>query len=235
MEVVLIIFMVLVGLVSIFSLVVVILDIIKERKNKAQAIAAPQCACCNAEVPVAEEKAAENTAERAESEPLRESVVTVDENSVVFSAGEQKTLEEKFQQLDPQLQKYYVEIVQYAMSQSGAKQFKNAKYEEYRIGKTRLVRMQIKRGVVVCEFILLNSDFRNYIQDNKVHVRQSPTVLRVENEEALAAAKSSIDIAVKAAADETEYRKQRQREKRRQARQERLRAEQELQESSQTE
>ena len=206
MKIALIIFMVLAGLVSIFALVVVIRDIVRERKNARQAEAVPA-------EPSAPPQAEELSVAAAE---LQEEP---DENAVVFSAGDvQKTLDEKFQELDETQQRYYVEIVQYAMSKEGAKQFKNQRYEEYKIGKTRLVRLQIKRGFVVCEFILLNADFNNFIRDNKVRVKQSPTVLRVEDDAAVGIAKNSIDIAEKAALEESEYKKQQRREKRRLAR-----------------
>lgn len=206
MKIALIIFMVLGGLVSIFALVVVIRDIVRERKNARQAEAVPA-------EPSAPPQAEELSVAAAE---LQEEP---DENAVVFSAGDvQKTLDEKFQELDETQQRYYVEIVQYAMSKEGAKQFKNQRYEEYKIGKTRLVRLQIKRGFVVCEFILLNADFNNFIRDNKVRVKQSPTVLRVEDDAAVGIAKNSIDIAEKAALEEIEYKKQQRREKRRLAR-----------------
>ena len=206
MKIALIIFMVLAGLVSIFALVVVIRDIVRERKNARQAEAVPA-------EPSAPPQAEELSVAAAE---LQEEP---DENAVVFSAGDvQKTLDEKFQELDETQQRYYVEIVQYAMSKEGAKQFKNQRYEEYKIGKTRLVRLQIKRGFVVCEFILLNADFNNFIRDNTVRGKQSPTVLRVEDDAAVGIAKNSIDIAEKAALEEIEYKKQQRREKRRLAR-----------------
>ena len=214
MGVVLIVFMVLAGLVSIFSLVFVIWDIVKKQKNTTQI----------EQMAVSDDTAQGNVPEKVpatendEASPVSH-VVIADESSVVFSASEQKTLDEKFRELDEQSRRYYMEIAQYAMNQSGAKQYRNARYEEYKIRKTRLVRLQIKRGVVVCEFILLNENFRNYIQDNKVRIRQAPTVLRIEGESSVAIAKSSIDIAVKAAEDEQEYRKEKRREKRRLARQ----------------
>ena len=204
MKIALIIFMVLAGLVSIFALVMVIRDIVRERKNAGQAESAPAEPVMP---PQAEELSVAAVAEE------------LDENAVVFSAGDvQKTLDEKFQELDETQQRYYVEIVQYAMGKEGAKQFKNQRYEEYKIGKTRLVRLQIKRGLVVCEFILLNADFNNFIRDNKVRVKQSPTVLRVEDDAAVGIAKNSIDIAEKAALEEIEYKKQQRKEKRRLAR-----------------
>ena len=207
MKTALIIIMVLAGLVSIFALVVVIRDIVRERKNAGQA------------EPVAAEPAVPPRTEELSAAVAAEPAEEPDENAVVFSAGDlQKTLDEKFQELDETQQRYYVEIVQYAMGKVGAKQYKNQRYEEYKIGKTRLVRMQIKRGLVVCEFILLNADFNNFIRDNKVRVKQSPTVLRLEDDAAVGIAKNSIDIAEKAALEELEYKKQQRKERRRLAR-----------------
>ena len=207
MKTALIIIMVLAGLVSIFALVVVIRDIVRERKNAGQA------------EPVAAEPVVPPRTEELSAAVAAEPAEEPDENAVVFSAGDlQKTLDEKFQELDETQQRYYVEIVQYAMGKVGAKQYKNQRYEEYKIGKMRLVRMQIKRGLVVCEFILLNADFNNFIRDNKVRVKQSPTVLRLEDDAAVGIAKNSIDIAEKAALEELEYKKQQRKERRRLAR-----------------
>ena len=76
----------------------------------------------------------------------------------------------------------------------------------------------IKRETVVCEFIMGNTDFRNYVNENKVSVRQAATVLKVVDDVTLQAAKDGIDIATKAAAAEREYKKQIAREKRKAAR-----------------
>ncbi|MGN1099502.1 MAG: hypothetical protein ACI4S9_04100 [Christensenellales bacterium] len=214
MDVVLIIFMIIACTVSIFSLAVIVTDLIKERKSKSQAKSdsGSNVVTDNTAITVSESKTEPAEIEVAQTDQTNDVPV---EGNVVFSAGEKKTLDVKFQELDSELQKLYVEIVQYAMTKPDVRQYKNDRYEEYRIGKNRIVRMQIKRGAIFCEFLLLNSDFRNFISDNKVHVRQEPTVLRVENAQSVVAAKNGIDIAVKAAADEIEYKKQKRREKRR--------------------
>ena len=99
----------------------------------------------------------------------------------------------------------------------GSKRFKNTRYEEYKLGNARLVRMLIKRGVVHCEFILHNPDFKNYVNENKISVRQSATTMRIDSKETVAAAKNSIDIVVAAIAEEKEYKKQLARERRKAA------------------
>ena len=78
--------------------------------------------------------------------------------------------------------------------------------------------MLIKRGIINCEFILHNSDFKNYLNENKISVKQSATTMQIESEATVLAAKNSIDIVVAAIAEEKEYKKKLAREKRRAAR-----------------
>lgn len=223
METVMIVFMVFVSLMCVFSIVLIVMEIAQDMKKRraereqlpAEAIAVlpavpePKREEPAVVAPIPEPAAVEEVAATAEE----------DENAITFSAaGMSETLEEKYLALSAEHKGYYDEIVKYAMGQAGSKRVKNARYEEYKIRKTRLVRLQIKRGVVVCEFVLLNEDFKNYIEDNKLAVKQAPTVLKVQSTEAVQAAKNSIDIAVKTAADELERKKELQREKQRAAR-----------------
>ena len=159
------------------------------------------------EEPVAEEPVAEEPAE--EEDP---------EGTVKFAAGQRQTLEEKYLELSSEAKGWYDAIVKYAANVEGSKRFKNVRYEEYKVGKNRLVRLLIKRGVINCEFILHNSDFKNYINENKISVKQAATTMLVESAETVEAVKNSIDIAVAAIAEEKEYKKKLAREKRKAAR-----------------
>ena len=162
------------------------------------------------EEPVEEVAAVEEAVEEAEAED--------DEGTVKFSAGQKQTLEEKYLALSAQARGWFDDIIKYASAVEGSKRFKNARYEEYKVGKNRLVRLLIKRGIIHCEFMLQNSDFKNYVSENKISVRQAATTMRVENEATVEAVKNSIDIAVAAIAEEKEYQKQQAREKRKAAR-----------------
>ena len=162
------------------------------------------------EAPVVEEVAA------AEEIPVAE--VVEDDDTVRFAPKQSQTLEEKYLALSATERGYYDEIALYAAKKEEAKKFKNARYEEYKIGKTRLVRLLIKRGTVICEFMLQNADFKNYISENKVSVKHSATVMKIEDAEAVQAAKDSVDIVIQAIAEEKEYKKELARERRRQAR-----------------
>lgn len=140
------------------------------------------------------------------------------EGMISFSMGQQQTLEEKYLALPAEQRRWYDEIIKYASAVEGSKRFKNVRYEEYKVGKNRLVRLLIKRGIIHCEFILHNSDFKNYINENRISVRQSATTMLVESAATVEAVKNSIDIVVAAIAEEREYKKKLARERRRAAR-----------------
>lgn len=141
------------------------------------------------------------------------------ENAVTFEADKTQTIDDKYKALPKKERKFYDEIVNYATQVEGVKRFKNTRYEEYKVGKSRLVRMLIKRDIITCEFILPNNDFKYYVNENKINVKQAATVLKIVDEAAVKVAKDSIDIAVKAIQEEKELKKEQAKEKRRLARQ----------------
>ena len=159
-------------------------------------------------------------AEEAEEESVEPAVVTeeaqpeLSEGTVAFSAT-RETIDERYLALPNDYKNYYDEIVKHAASIEKSKRYKNARYEEYKVGKNSLVRMLIKRGLVVCEFVIPNFDFRNYVNDNKVAIKQAPITLKVIDESKLQIAKDTIDIAVKAIEEEKEYKKEQARQRRR--------------------
>ncbi|MBR5192295.1 MAG: hypothetical protein IKW33_02690 [Clostridia bacterium] len=135
------------------------------------------------------------------------STTTNDDSAVVFSTAT-KTLDEKYLELSATYKGYYDEIVKCAMAVEGSKRIKNANYEEYKVGMSRLVRLKIKRGIVVCELVISNLTFKTYVNDNKVAMKQAPASIKVVDEASCAAVKDSIGIAVKAIAEEKEYKKE---------------------------
>lgn len=175
------------------------------------------------EAVVAEEVEESTPVETAE-EISAEEVTEADEateaelngDSVTFSAAKE-TLSQKYDALPDELKDYYGQIVATASAVEGNRCFKNDRYEEYKVGKNRIVRLLIKRGVIVCEFVIANNDLRNYMSDNKLKLKQAPTTLKVFDEATLAAAKATMEIAVKAIEDEKAYKKEQARAKRKAA------------------
>lgn len=82
---------------------------------------------------VAEDVATEPDAEEAEVVKATESP----EGNVAFSAT-RETIDERYLALPGEYKNYYDEIVKHAASIEKSKRYKNARYEEYKVGKTAL-------------------------------------------------------------------------------------------------
>ena len=117
---------------------------------------------------VVAEPVAEVIAEAEEAPEASDDAEETEEGTVSFSASTSQTLEEKYLELSSEQKGFYNDIIKYAAGKEASRRYYNQRYEEYKIGSKRIVRLRIKRGVVYCEFLLTNSDFRNYISENKI-------------------------------------------------------------------
>lgn len=228
-----IIFIIMALIVGLFSMFLVGRDFVNEEKAKkaqkedsalvAESVAAaPVSTPAPAPMPIAvveptaaqeaEETAEEEQEETAEDIP-QETQEAAQENAqntegmIAFNA-KGLTLEEKYLELSSEYKAYYDEIVRTAMAVEGSKRYKNAAYEDYKIGNNKLVRLKIRRGVVICELVVQNLAFKTYINDNKVAMKQAPASIKVVDEESLNAVKDGIGIAVKAIEEEKAYKKE---------------------------
>lgn len=194
MDVLVIIFIIFALMISLFSATLVGREVVIEEKERRKKKKATSGAAA-----VTEQPPASDEAEAPDEEA---------ENGAVMFSAETQSLDEKYSELSLEYKGYYDEIVRSATELEGSKQYKNAAYEEYRMGKSRFVRLKIKRGVIICELFIPNLAFKSYISDNKVSVKQAPAIIRVVDEAALNAAKDSIGIAVKAIEEERAYKKE---------------------------
>lgn len=224
METLFMIFMIFVTCMVIFAVMVVVRDIVKESYANKRAQTAEEVKVVEKIVEVEKPVVVEAP---AQEEPVKEPVIeevavavepeaeVEDNDKVSFSAGNQQTLDEKYLELSAQAKSWYDELVKIANLVEGSKRIKNARYEEYKVGNSRVIRLTIKRGVIQTEFILHNSDFKNFVNENKISVKQSATVIKLVDEASFEAAKNSISIVLEQIAEEKEYKKQLAREKRR--------------------
>ena len=153
------------------------------------------------------------------AEVAKEESAAADDAAVSFSADKGLTLDDKYEALDKATKRRYDAIATYAAAVEGGKRFKNLRYEEYKVGSLRIVRMLIKRGVIVCEFMMQNQSFKSYVMENKISAKQSATVIKVNDDADVQVIKDTIDIVVKQIAEEKEIKKQIAREKRKAKRQ----------------
>lgn len=224
-------FIAVVLIIGIFCVVVVTRDIVTEeraKKNASEAATAtpvvvyqPAPAPQQTEEPEVEEP----TEEPAKEEPATEETAVTEEvaeeaedDGVVNFATGTKTLDEKYLELTPEFKGYYDEIVRFANTVEGSKRYKNANYEEYKVGKNRLVRLKIKRETVICELVIPNLAFKNYVSENKVEVKQAPATIKVVDDATLSAVKDSMQIAINAIEEERAYKKEQAKLRRRQKR-----------------
>lgn len=231
MYVLMICFIAVVLIIGIFCVVVVTRDIVTEeraKKNASEAATAtpvvvyqPAPAPQQTEEPEVEEPKEEPAKEEPATE---ETAVTEDvaeeaeDDGVVNFATGTKTLDEKYLELTPEFKGYYDEIVRFANTVEGSKRYKNANYEEYKVGKNRLVRLKIKRETVICELVIPNLAFKNYVSENKVEVKQAPATIKVVDDATLSAVKDSMQIAINAIEEERAYKKEQAKLRRRQKR-----------------
>lgn len=232
MEAIMNLFVATVLVMGIFCLVIICRDVVidsldrrNERKKKSEVEE-------NTESEIKEQKATEEiaAAKPVENVVQKEVIVLADDQSlqeenaktntgnVVFDASPETTLDEKYNALPRNIKSYYDEIIVYAASFPDSKRIKNTAYEEYKIGKNRLVRLKIKRGAIICELIIPNPQFKKFIDGNKVSVKQAPAIVKVTDPESLAFVKDSIRIAVDAINEEKEYKKEQKRIRRRELR-----------------
>ena len=175
-----------------------------EEEGPAPEAKAPEAVAVPTEKP-AEEKGPEG---KEESDPAPQSDVSFDLRK--------ETLEEKYLALASPIKAYYDDIVKTANNVEGARRFKNESYEEYKLGKSRLVRLKIRRGALIAELIIPNLSFKTY-QTGGASLKQAPTSVKVIDDASLSAVKEGIAYTLKSIEDEKAYKKQLARERRRKA------------------
>ena len=181
---------------------------------------APVVAPAPAPVAVEEEAPAPETV--AEEAPAGEAVAYQPEeddgNAVKFSTT-QHTMDTKYAMLSKEHKGFFDAIAKHALSKEGAKAYLTKSYHDYKVGVSRLVRMSIKRGEIVCEFVVIDRDFKDYASRADLKIKASATVIRVTEPSAVGVAKDGIDLVFSQIQEEREYKKQLAREKRRARRQ----------------
>ena len=245
LQYVIIIFMLFLCVLCLFAVLViardVVLETVKRRKDKdEEKVAAPVTIIKEVAVPVAAPAPAPVVEEVKEPEPVKDPEPVIeeapapaavpeedDENAVTFSTNHKLNMEEKYATLSSEQKVYFDEIVKHALSKEGVKENKNPGYYDYKIGAARLVRVAIKRSEIVCEFIFIDQDFKNYAENGNVKMKPSATKIRVTEASAVGVAKDGIDLVCQQIAEEKERKKALAREKRNERRREQRQKEKE--------
>ncbi len=227
MVIVFIVFMSFVSIMCLFAMLIVTRDLIwssrEKREENVKAQTPPQ-----AEPEPSPEPMEPELPLAPEPKPVEpESVIAqaaLDEVAVTFASGNRKTLSEAYAELPKKYRGFYDEVAKHAENTPGvSRHIKNDSYEEWKINSSRLVRLKIRRGIVMAEFNLQNSEMKEHIVESKIDVKQSATVVKLEDRSAVQFVNESIDLVVKVLEEEREKkreerakaRRERDREKRR--------------------
>ena len=228
LEITLTFFMIFLCMLCLFSVLVIARDIIREaasqsRKKKndkeEQVVTVVKEIEVPAKVVVPAPVEEEVAAPVIEDVPAPVEIVEEHDDSEVTFNKTRLTMAEKYEALSSLYKEFFDAIVKHALSKEGVKEFGNNNYTDYKIGAHRLVRMMIKRGEVVCEFIFIDKDFKNYANANNVKMKPSATTVKINEPAAVGVAKDGIDLVCQQIEEEKEYKKQLAREKRREQRQ----------------
>ena len=196
----------------------------------APAEAAPAAAAAEEEeappvVPMADELAADeaSAASIAEKEEQLEELVSrygeITDNSVVFESnkGQKLTFKDKYAALDPESRAYYDDVVSYILSHPDCRKSEASGAVTFKCKTDKIMRAVIKRGVVVLNFMLANTDLNRFVREEGIKkIKINPVIIRLDSDIDVVLAKQTADITIENLREDQDYRKQRRKEMRRQ-------------------
>lgn len=173
-------------------------------------------------VPMPEETAAADAAGVAAKEEQLEELVNrygeITDNSVVFESNKNQktTFVEKYAALDAQSRNRYDEIVAYILAHPDCRKSEASNAVTFKCKTDKIMRAVIKRGTVVLNFMLSNTDLNRFVREEGIKkIKIAPVVVRLESDIDLVLAKQTVDITLENIHEEQQYRKERKRELRR--------------------
>ena len=127
-----------------------------------------------------------------------ETVVVVEGDGVKFH--ENKTIEELYEELSVEQRSFFDELKNTALAKPNAVLSITKTYENIKIGKRSIIKLLIRRGVTVAEFILENDALKEYRlssqnKKGKSKIKIRPTVIAVTELDTLRAAVDMIHLA----------------------------------------
>lgn len=226
-----VIFMFFLCMLCLFAVVVIVRDIVhengetrrerrrdREERRKMEAVVAPAPVVVKVEEPKPEPTPKpEPVVEEVVEEVAEEPTVEVDENAVTFSKNN-LTMEDKYAMLSSEHKGFFDSIVKHVNSKEGVKENKREGSYDYKIGSYKVLKIMIKRGEIVCEFMFIDRELIKYASTSGVKMKQSATVIKVIEPSGVGVVKDGIDMICDQIEDDKEYKRNLAREKRREKR-----------------
>lgn len=175
--------------------------------------------------PMKDEMAAASGDDAYKTEKLDELQELVDrygeltDKSIVFESNKQEkvTFIDKYAALSPEARTRYDSIVAYILANPDCKKVEASNAVTFKCKTDKIVRVMIKRGVVILNFLLANTDLNRFVREEGIKaIKINPVVIKLETDSDLVLAKQTADITIENIREEQQYRKERNRELRRQ-------------------
>ena len=157
--------------------------------------------------------------EAREYEQLVSRYGEITDHSVIFESNmaEKKSFIEKYAALDPEMRNRYDEIVAYILGHENCKKIEAAQAVTFKCGTDKIMRAVIKRGVVVLNFMLANTDLNRFVREEGIKkIKINPVIIRLDSDIDVVLAKQTADITIENLREDQDYRKQRRKEMHRQ-------------------
>lgn len=142
-----------------------------------------------------------------------------DENAVIIQGSKTHSITDAYAELSEEQKAFYDKLKEYALSKEGAEAVNTSSYENVKIGRRSILKLQIKRSYTVASFLLENDmlkDFRRG-KGEKAAIKVKPTEVIIYDEDAYTTAHDMVDLTIKQIEHEKqliiERRKQRRRTK----------------------
>ena len=175
--------------------------------------------------PMKDEMAAAAGDDAYKSEKLDELQELVDrygeltDKSIVFESNKQEkvTFIDKYAELSSEARTRYDSIVAYILANPDCKKVEASNAVTFKCKTDKIVRVMIKRGVVILNFLLANTDLNRFVREEGIKtIKINPVVIKLETDSDLVLAKQTANITIENIREEQQYRKERNRELRRQ-------------------
>ena len=173
--------------------------VIVEQQKAGETATAAQPAPAAQSAVVAQPEAVEEAAatEEEDTEDGDRGFVVV-QDGIVFN--DSKTITELYDELSPEQQSYFDELREEALTKPDAELAISKNFVTVKIGKRNLIKLLIKRGVTVAEFIVENDALKqlrlsNMNRRGKSAIKVKPTVVQVIDLDSLKVAVDMINLA----------------------------------------
>ena len=173
-------------------------EVVRERIIEKVMIVEQQKAAEPAPAPAPQVIAEAAVAEEDEELPEGENEFVVVQDGIVFN--DSKTITELYEELSPEQQSYFDELREEALTKPDTELAIAKNFVTVKIGKRNLIKLLIKRGVTVAEFMLENEALKQLRLSNtnkrgKSSIKVKPTVVQVLDLTSLKVAVDMINLA----------------------------------------